>query len=92
VIETPVRGIGTVADGCTDPERAEICHRGILLDGELSVEYYTSQPAPTQWIAVGKVAQTGSARVLLLLVGVGRDEQGAVDHLQHRLSMAHSRA
>lgn len=67
-----------------------VMHRGVLVHGQLSVEYYTSQPAPTQWIAVGLVP----ARTTLgtgyqpaqMLVGSGRSEDVAVKELSFRLA------
>ena len=66
-----------------------VMHRGVLAQGQLSVEYYTSQPAPTQWIAVGLVsARTSSGPIhepRRLVVGTGVTEQTAVDALARRL-------
>ena len=67
-----------------------VMHRGVLAQGQLSVEYYTSQPAPTQWIAVGLVP----ARINLgtghqpaqMLVGSGQSEEIAVSELSRRLA------
>lgn len=67
-----------------------VMHRGVLVQGQLSVEYYTSQPAPTQWIAVGLVP----ARITLgaghqpaqMLVGSGQTEDVAVTELSLRLA------
>lgn len=67
-----------------------VMHRGVLVQGQLSVEYYTSQPAPTQWIAVGLVP----ARINLgtghqpaqMLVGSGQTEDVAVTELSVRLA------
>jgi hypothetical protein len=67
-----------------------VTHRGVLVQGQLSVEYYTSQPAPTQWIAVGLVP----ARITLgaghqparMLVGSGQTEDVAVTELSLRLA------
>ena len=59
--------------------------------GEGRLSYYTSQPAPTQWIAVGVL--TASSDVLgvprrRLLVGAGRDETAAIAALQRRVAAA----
>ena len=67
-----------------------VMHRGILVQGQLSVEYYISQPAPTQWIAVGLV----SAKTMVgtghqpaqMLVGAGQTEDVAVSELSRRLA------
>jgi hypothetical protein len=68
---------------------AVVSYRGILDRSGIVAEYYTSQPAPTQWIAVGLVsARTSSAPVQeprRLVVGTGMTEQIAVDALAHRL-------
>lgn len=67
-----------------------VMHRGVLVQGELSVEYYTSQPAPTQWIAVGLVQAriTGGTghQPAQMLVGSGQTEDVAVSELSRRLA------
>lgn len=48
--------------------------------------YYTRQPAPTQWIAVG-ITSESSATIEVnrrLLVGTGRSETAAVRSLRRR--------
>lgn len=66
-----------------------IVRRSVLNLGAMYVEYYTSQPAPTQWIAVGllKGRADGPAHSLptSLVVGSGRTEQLAVTALRERL-------
>ncbi|HET7037272.1 MAG TPA: hypothetical protein VFI42_16420 [Thermomicrobiaceae bacterium] len=57
---------------------AEIVRRGTFTAGALSVSYYTSNPAPTQWVAVGVVS---GAR---MLVGTGPSEAAAIGDLAAR--------
>jgi hypothetical protein len=64
-------------------------HRGILYRGAVVAEYYTSQPAATQWVAVAVttvVVADGRSQGHGLVVGIGRTEDGAVDDLEQRLS------
>lgn len=61
---------------------------GELVEGLLAVTYYTAQPAPTQWIAVGCLQD--KARVVLspkpgIVVGSGRNEAAAILELRRRL-------
>lgn len=68
-----------------------VVHRGVLVRGPATAEYYTSQPAPTQWLAVGLVSTHPSTRACprlqQLLVGTGRTETSAVSALWERLTM-----
>lgn len=65
-----------------------VVHRGVLVRGPAMAEYYTSQPAPTQWLAVGLVSTHPVARTCpqlqQLLVGTGRTEDAAVNALWER--------
>ncbi len=67
-----------------------VMHRGVLVQGQLSVEYYTSQPAPTQWIAVGLVPARNTLgaghQPAQMLVGSGQTEDVAVTELSFRLA------
>lgn len=67
-----------------------VMHRGVLAQGQLSVEYYTSQPAPAQWIAVGLISATTAVGVshqpAQMLVGAGQTEEVAVSELSRRLA------
>jgi hypothetical protein len=67
-----------------------VTHRGVLVQGQLSVEYYTSQPAPTQWIAVGlvpaRIALGAGHQPARMLVGSGQTEDVAVTELSLRLA------
>lgn len=56
----------------------EIVHQGTFTVGAVTVSYLTSNPAPTQWVAVGVVA---GAR---MLVGTGPSETAAVTALADR--------
>ena len=63
--------------------------RGILHGGGCSIEYYTSQPSSTQWIALGVVPllpgidqADATHRVM---VGTGDSEQAAIASLKSRL-------
>lgn len=65
-------------------------HRGVLGRGCAIAEYYTTQPAPTQWLAIGVVSihsdDPSDSRMKQLLVGAGRTESAAVGSLWDRLS------
>jgi hypothetical protein len=67
-----------------------VVHRGVLVRGPATAEYYTSQPAPTQWLAVGLVsthpATRECPRLQQFLVGTGRTEDSAVSALWDRLA------
>ena len=54
-------------------------------DGGHECHYYTSQPAPTQWVAVGvtSLLEAGAPRHRML-VGTGRSESAAVRALRRR--------
>lgn len=74
----------------TDDGAAVVVHRGVLVRGPATAEYYTSQPAPTQWLAVGLVSThpvtRGCPRLQQFLVGTGRTEDSAVNALWERLA------
>lgn len=57
--------------------------------GDLSVEYYTRQPSPGQWVAIGTIAGSmldNVAPVLpSMLVGTGVTEYAAIEQLRARL-------
>jgi len=61
---------------------------------EARLSYYTSQPAPTQWIAVG-VLTSASVEAAeprrRLVVGTGTNESAAVAALQRRVTGDHRR-
>lgn len=63
--------------------------RRTMRAGAREARFYTSQPAPDQWIAVGTVAvlprHAGYESTLRLLVGAGADEAAAIDNLRRRL-------
>ncbi len=79
------RWIGRVKRGV---QGEVVTSRGILHGSGRSIEYYTSQPSSSQWIALGVIPLTadlseeGTHRVL---VGTGETEQAAVDSLRGRL-------
>jgi hypothetical protein len=67
-----------------------VVRSGVLARGHRVAEYYTSQPAPTQWIAVGlvstlKMPGQRSRRLAQMLVGTGQTEAAAVRVLWERL-------
>ena len=49
-----------------------------------AIDFYTTQPAPTQWVAVGRPVVAGGRRPLL--VGTGSTEDAAILDLQGRCS------
>lgn len=55
-------------------------------DGGCVIEYYTSQPAPSQWIAVGlaRLAGRGEEEPRWMVVGTGRTEATAIMTLRRR--------
>lgn len=65
-------------------------HSGVLGRGCVIAEYYTIQPAPTQWLAIGVVSiyagDCSGSQMQQLLVGAGRTESTAVGSLWDRLS------
>jgi hypothetical protein len=61
---------------------AEIVQQGTFIVGALSVCYFTYNPAPTQWVAVGIVS--GSC----MLVGVGPSEAAAIQALTARYAQS----
>ncbi len=66
--------------------------RGILSNGTLVTHYYTTEPSPGQWVAVGTVMfwpishEAGFPR--WMLVGTGRTEKLAVSSLRDRMHEA----
>ena len=65
-----------------------ITSRGILHGSGRSIEYYTSQPSSSQWIALGVVPLTegiGEEGTHRVLVGTGETEQLAIASLKDRL-------
>lgn len=67
-------------------------NRGIVSVGILVADYYTAEPSPDKWIAVGTVMfwpdHRGEGVPRWMLVGQGRNEQNAVANL--RLLMSES--
>lgn len=67
-----------------------VTSRGILHGGGRSIEYYTSQPSSSQWIALGVVPlmpeiekDDATHRVI---VGTGESEHAAIASLKSRLN------
>lgn len=60
------------------PQDAEIVQQGTFTAGAVSVSYFTTNPAPTQWVAVGVV------RGARMLVGTGLSEAAAIEDLASR--------
>jgi hypothetical protein len=62
----------------------------IVADTEITMEFYTAQPAPTQWIAVGEIKIRSRSDTTCcstsLLVGTGRTAEAAVGALRGRIS------
>jgi hypothetical protein len=52
--------------------------QGTFISGALTVPYFTSNPAPTQWVAVGVVSR------VRMLVGTGPSEDIAITDLATR--------
>ncbi|GBD21655.1 hypothetical protein HRbin28_02109 [bacterium HR28] len=50
--------------------------------GPWTLRYYVTQPAPSQWVAVGLVATTQG---YVFLTGCGRCASDALSELRHRL-------
>ncbi len=77
------------ADRNTREHAPEATSRGILSDGALVAHYYTAEPSPDRWIAVGTIMfwpqpqRSGSPR--WMLVGSGRSQREAVADLRVRL-------
>jgi hypothetical protein len=55
--------------------------------GGCAIEYYTLQPAPTQWVAVGRRADP--VWTPSLMVGTGKTEDDAVTSLRNRCPHGH---
>jgi hypothetical protein len=65
--------------------------RRTLRAGSVVASFYTSEPEPSQWIAVATIARTDSDEpaagdVVRLLVGAGDTELTAIEQLTSRLS------
>ena len=69
-------------------DRDHVVSQGRLSRGSWCVDYYTTAPTPTQWIAVGvlKCCATGDDvyRPRKMIVGKGRNERDSVDDLDKR--------
>ncbi len=69
-----------------------IISRGILSNGTLVAHYYTTEPSPGQWIAVGTImfwqVQRDDGFPRWMLVGTGRTEKLAVANLRVRMREA----
>ncbi len=63
-------------------------HHGVMAKGNWGADYYTSQPDPSRWIAVGLAAplDTGSPVLGRMLVGEGSTEDEAINSLWVRVS------
>jgi hypothetical protein len=63
-------------------------HHGVMAQGNWAADYYTSQPDPSHWIAVGLVAplDAGSPGLRRMLVGEGRTEDEAIHALCARIA------
>jgi hypothetical protein len=65
-------------------------HHGVIVEGSFVADYYTSQPAPSQWIAVGVVRpcdeQLSSHRLRRMLVGDGLTADDAMAALRTRIA------
>lgn len=76
-----------------DPGPTDAVGRGVLTVRHYQADFYTSQPAPTQWVAVGVVRDTralpSEAGKPRLLVGTGRSEQAAIYDLRCRMQSLH---
>lgn len=70
----------------------EAVSRGILSNGSLVANYYTAEPSPGQWVAIGTVmfwpVPQDSGFPRWMLVGVGRNEKSAVANLRARIKEA----
>ncbi len=67
-----------------------VVSRGILYGGGGAIEYHTSQPSPSQWIALSSVrlgpAFDSGDVTCCVLVGNGETEDMAIDSLRLRLN------
>ncbi|MGA7671398.1 MAG: hypothetical protein WBW04_13315 [Nitrolancea sp.] len=76
-------------DQTTREHAPEATSRGILSDGALVAHYYTAEPSPDRWIAVGTVMFWPETQRLTsprwMLVGAGRAEPEAVADLRVRM-------
>ena len=64
-------------------------HRAYITGCNYVVDFYVSQPAPMQWVAVGVMVERTSdgftSRFPSLFVGTGRTEEAAIVALAERL-------
>ena len=69
---------------------------GVLTEAGLVVEFDTSQPAPSQWVATGRIAEASPAATSIyrrcLLVGTGTTEEAAIGDLQRRVALLRAAA
>jgi hypothetical protein len=69
---------------------SDAIHHGVIVEGSFVADYYTSQPAPIQWIAVGVVRprdeQLSSRRLRRMLVGDGLTADDAIAALRTRIA------
>lgn len=67
-----------------------VISQGSLRRGSARVDYYTTTPAPSQWIAVGVLlldqSQEHPDDTKRLLVGNGTNERQAITNLEYRFS------
>lgn len=61
-------------------------------DGSCQIGFYTIQPAPSQWVAVGQVitAPEASVKPGSLMVESERDESAAIARLSQRCPLGHA--
>jgi hypothetical protein len=61
-----------------DVERDHVVSQGALQNGQVRVDYYTTNPAPSQWVAIGVITAPAEQRTpesgRKLLVGNGANE------------------
>lgn len=66
-----------------------VVNRGVVTDGRYPVDYYTAQPSPSQWIALGIVRGAPEVEDLQathrMMVGNGASEQAAIEALRQRV-------
>jgi hypothetical protein len=85
-LETP----SGLADAFASPAAAPPVERRTLRAGSVVASFYTSEPEPSQWIAVATIARLEAddprGGTLRLLVGSGDSELTAIEQLSSRLS------
>jgi hypothetical protein len=71
-----------------DVSAGPIEHWGVFFERGFVTEYYTRQPDPGRWVAVGVVTPPDdvSDPHRLMLVGAGRSEDAALSDLQTRIT------